>query len=219
MTSDNVQEKLPQENDLAQRFKAGEKKAFSELYDLMYPTLCYQAYNMVQDDQESQCIAAETLEKLYKIHANFDSMPSIRSFLYTVCYRDCCTFLKYGKQKKLKPIESVDEIEFSQNEQVDILERMVSAELVRRIFGIINEMPPQRKKLLQLIYGEGLSTPEVAEQLNISVESVWSTKAKALEDLRNRVRMTITDQQLAILLIAAFELQHFGQLAVSHALV
>lgn len=207
MITRDIPQKLPEENDLVIRFRAGDEKAYTELYHKMYTPLCFYTYKLIQDEQEAQCIVAETFQKLWKIHANFDAMPSIKVFLYKVCYREGCDFLKYGQKKKPKHIDRIEDLHFQPAEEEDILSRMVQNELIRRIFAEIDKMPGQRQKVLQLFFAEGLTTKEVAERLSMKEEVVRSTKAQALAQLRKQLGISVNHHQLTLLLLAALEWQ------------
>lgn len=211
MISNPTKEKLSEENDLVERFRSGDEKAYAELYDQMYTALCFYTYKLIQDDQEAQCIVNETFQKIWKIHANFDAMPSIKAFLYRVCYREGCDFLKYGLKKKPKRLEDVKELSFQPTEEQDVLSRMVQNELILRIFAEIEKMPPQRKTVLQLFYKEGLTTREIAEMLSMKEDVVRSTKAQALQQLRKQLGITFSHHQLTLLLLTALEWQQKNQ--------
>lgn len=55
----------------------------------------------------------------------------------------------------------------------------------RLLEDAVQALPPQRKKVYQLKYQQGLSYEEIAAQLSLTVHTVRNHMAKALEDIRS----------------------------------
>jgi RNA polymerase sigma factor (sigma-70 family) len=55
------------------------------------------------------------------------------------------------------------------------------------ILDEVEQLPQIRKKIFKLIFVEGLTTGEIAEQLGITVDTVRVQKARALNSIRTTI--------------------------------
>lgn len=65
-------------------FREGEETAFRQLYDKLYPKICYYAGTLLKDDLYSEDIAIETFRKAWEAWAKFTSPKYLENFLYRV---------------------------------------------------------------------------------------------------------------------------------------
>jgi RNA polymerase sigma-70 factor (ECF subfamily) len=63
----------------------------------------------------------------------------------------------------------------------------VKEELVRRLYEEIQKLPERRRQIM-LLSIDGKSGKEIAEMLNISVNTVKAVKAKAMDSLRKATK-------------------------------
>lgn len=68
----------------------------------------------------------------------------------------------------------------------NVLEHMIKAELLHRIYRVIEAMPDRRKECFKLTYFDGLSFAQVAFHLSISLNTVKEHNNTALKYLRNK---------------------------------
>jgi RNA polymerase sigma-70 factor (ECF subfamily) len=65
-----------------------------------------------------------------------------------------------------------------------VIENMIYAETMSRVYAVINQLPNQCKKVFIKHYVEGKKISEIAAELNISVSSVRTHKGRGIELLR-----------------------------------
>ena len=70
------------------------------------------------------------------------------------------------------------------------------------IYSVIEGLPPAMRRISKLAYLEGLKNNEIAEQLDISVETVKVQKKRALKQLR----LKLNPESLLTLLVL---IKHF----------
>jgi RNA polymerase sigma-70 factor (family 1) len=176
--------KTPNRSDekLMMEFRAGNTGAFAKVYKLFYNQLCYFAYKLTSDEGEGQDIVAETFAKLWKIHANFDTLTNIKAFLYITVRNNCLNYLKFSnrRQTALRDFHAV-----SENQEQFTLNLMVKTELFAAIYREIEMLPPKRKEVFKLFYLENLKVDEIARKLKMKPSTVSTAKYKALDQLRN----------------------------------
>ncbi len=64
------------------------------------------------------------------------------------------------------------------------MERMIEAEVLGEVYKALQKLPEGCRKVINLSYFEGLSNQEVADRLNVSINTVKTQKLRALKMLR-----------------------------------
>lgn len=193
-------------NDIVGRMKAGDELAYQSVYNELYLPLFHFTSRLIGDRPVAQDIVSTAFMKLWQMHTRFSTLQDIKAFLYTVCRHEGYDYLKYNYGKTNKNTVLTDNIEeLVQNDPVEenISNEIIRTEVLKAIYDEIQKLPPQRQSVVKMLFIDGLDTKEVALKLGLSVASVRSTKAKAIEQLRNNA--------LLKKLIASFILV-FGQL-------
>ena len=167
--------------NLINSFKRGQTGALARVFNLYYLPLCYFAETLSGNKGESEDIVQDSFIKLWKIHANFDSLQSIKAFLYVTTRNACFDYLKHTRRKNA----SHEELLYLAEEHEDYIQsRMIKAELLQRILEEVENLPPVRRKIFKMIYVEGLTNQEIASKLNITVDTVRVQKARSLDLIR-----------------------------------
>ena len=208
MFSQQIKEKLPEDTDLVQRFRAGDENAFNTLHQQYFLPVYYYTFKYIKNEQESKDIVSETFGKLWLLKKNFNSLPDIRGFLYTVSYNEACDYLKYQYRTKKEILtDDVQKLIGQDIADQDINSRIAQAELLHDIYREIKKLPPQRQQVLTLFFVQGLTTAEVAKKLGMEEAVVRSVKAQALSQLRTK----LGPLQLSLLALALLQLPQLTQ--------
>ena len=170
------------EEHLIQAFRRGEEQALSVIFKLHYRSICYFVNKMIQDDGESEDIAAVAFVKLWERHESFESSQKIKAFLYITCRNASLNYLTQLKrrtasqQKYMQYLEIVD---------VEVLNTVIESEFINTLHQEVAALPEQCRLVFSMLYFEGRKTDEIAAALNLSVKTVRNYKARAIEILRN----------------------------------
>ncbi|MCU7549660.1 RNA polymerase sigma-70 factor [Chitinophagaceae bacterium LB-8] len=155
-------------------------KEFEYLFKLYYSRLCYFAFNMIEDKDASEDIVQDVFIKFWKQRSDFDHELSIKTFLYVSVRNACINRIRHEKvEKKFIKAQNSEEVEEEKG-----LQQMIKAEVLGEIYNAIEELPQGCRQVLKLAYFEGLKNHEIAEQLGISVNTIKTQKARALQLLR-----------------------------------
>jgi RNA polymerase sigma-70 factor (ECF subfamily) len=173
-----------QDKVLLNEFKKGSTHAFKAVYDLYFPSLCFFAKRLVDNDAEGEDIAADSFIKLLNRHEFFDTLPNIKAFLYITTRNACLNYLRF-MQKQANSKRDLATLQDKTDEH--ILSSMVHAEVLREVEYEIDQLPQRCREIFKLIYYERKSADEIAEQLNISINTVWVQRAKAIQLIRTNL--------------------------------
>ena len=163
--------------------KLNSKQEFEKLFNSFYPALCTFASNIVINESVAEDFVQEIFIKLWEKFDNFNDINAIKSFLYTSVKNKCINHLDHEKviqkHEEHKRIESKNQESFSNH--------IIEEETHRMIYEAINELPVNCKKILMHSIN-GLKNAEVAEELNISINTVKTQKKIAYKQLKIKLK-------------------------------
>jgi len=166
-------------------FRDGDREAFKEMYLDLYDGLLLFAYSIVRKEDVAKDIVAEGFLKLWERRKHMSSFQHIRSFLFLTTRNACLNHLRSEKRHEV----SHARIRYTLREgESGAEEAMILAELLKVIYLRAQQLPRQCRQVFHLLFVEGLEAWEVAEQLGLSVYTVYNHRARALEILRDGFR-------------------------------
>ena len=131
------------------------------------------AYRMVNSVEEAEDI----------VHNVFLKVHSFNSYIYRAVYNACINFLK--KEKRVQ-LERKDDF-FIEEEENYLLKR-IEDEVIWELYQAIEKLPSECKKVFKLSYMNKLSNADIAQLLNISINTVKSQKQRAKQLLREDLK-------------------------------
>ncbi len=170
-----------QEPPYMEAFQLGDKEAFRKIYHLHYRPLCYFAYNLLYDKELAEQVAYRNLVKIYGFRKIFSHASLLKSFLYVSTRNNCLDYIKEDPKKGIpwKETEGLPEPDYKRIE-----EERVNAFVMQEVYQQIEELPRESNEIFKLIFFQGKSIPEVADQMGISQQSIIRKKKKALTLLK-----------------------------------
>ncbi|WP_207515771.1 RNA polymerase sigma factor [Longitalea luteola] len=173
-----------QDKSLLQEFRRGNTHAFKAVYNMFFPSLCFFAKRLVDNDGEGEDIAADSFVKLLNRYDSFDSIPNIKAFLYITTRNACLNYLRYTQRQHSSKRE-LNRIQDKIDEHA--LSHIVHAEVLREVEFEIEQLPNRCKEIFKLIYYERRSADDIAGMLGISINTVWVQRAKAIQLIRTNL--------------------------------
>ena len=191
----------PTDNELIAAARQGDETALEALLVRYQPHLYRFGLRMCGNVDEAGDVAQESLISMARSLRDFRGDSSVSSWLYTIARRYC---IKKRRRSKFAPAseESLDAPGAAAaarrlaNPAPSPEETAIHRELVTAISKAIDALDTSHREVLILRDVEGLSAPEVAKVLNISVDAVKSRLHRARVAVR---------QELAPLLGPAIE--------------
>ncbi|MGY0408453.1 MAG: RNA polymerase sigma factor [Polaribacter sp.] len=163
--------------------KEGDSKAFEELFNTFYEQLYAFSFKYVQDTYAAEEIVENTMLMLWEKRKSLDTIKNFKAYLYASVRNASFHYLK--NKKKVVPIniDVHDTMEyFNQN--------IIEEETHKLLIDSLNSLPKKCKKVFELCCIEGLTYKEVAEELQISVNTVKSQRSRAIELCKEKLKNT-----------------------------
>ena len=171
---------------IIEKFKKGDIHAFSKIFAKLYPVICAFSRKYLKDSHESEDVTQDIFIELWNQRNIFESFEQIKAYLYISAKNKCLNIIKHTniKEKYKQITASVRDVESSFEEDV------IRTEVIAHIKNSIDKLPGQRKKVIMLSLN-GYKNNEIAEELNISVNTVKLHKKLAYESLKKELKNTI----------------------------
>jgi len=186
-------------------FNEGSAAAFEVVFNLYYSELCNFSYKLLGCKEDAKDIVSDVFSNLLKqqrLNAgennrdrHFSEVENIKRFLYVAVRNACFNFLKfqnriYKKQKELSYLFTETELEATQIEEG----------VWTAINTTIESLPPDCKRVFNMIFFEGRKLSEIASELDISINTVKSHRGKAIRLLRG----LFSDNETLVVLLLSF---------------
>ena len=172
---------------LWKRIKAGETQAFNDLY-MQYADILFSFGHLYTKDQEliKDCIH-DLFFDLYKYRKNLSDNDHIRHYLFKSLKRK----IQAPQSAKLKIVytdsvsdETNSRLLASETEGLEFQE-----ESIANIKKAMDKLPEKQREVLNLRFQIGLSYNEIAQILDISVESVRTQVYRSVKAIREELNL------------------------------
>jgi RNA polymerase sigma-70 factor (ECF subfamily) len=175
---------LKQEIELAD-LKSGNTKVFETLFKQWYAPLCRYANSMLHDEEEAEDIAQKTFCKLWDTHEKLEIHTSVKSYLYKMVHNACLNIIKQ-RQIQSEHHEQIACCSVSVENNVE--HSIAFKELSRQIEVAIAALPERCREAFLLSRMQHLSYVQIAQEMQISPNTVETQIVKALKMLRISLR-------------------------------
>lgn len=161
---------------------------FEELYAKYQPPLLKTVKRLVLDDPEAEDIVQDTFVALMELDRPEEPIRNARSFLTKMAHANALDF-KRARHRRYKVLSLEDVLE-EESPTYMMEDREFSVEDQEQV-NILREhldcLPEKHAKAIELHYGQGMSREEVADELGVSVNTVWSWIFRGVETVRERM--------------------------------
>lgn len=167
------------DNDFWNKVRKGNVPAFSEIFNKYYLPLYQFAGRFINDAQKAEDVVQEVFVKLWTNRKDLRITSSLKSYLYVSVKNNAINFIR--KEKRLQFTE-----DFHVNHSQSLTtpeEQVIEDELVNAVHKAIVRLPRQCRLVYLMKRYDGLNYQEIAEILNISINTVKTQMKRALKNL------------------------------------
>ena len=175
---------LRDERKLLKSLGEGNFEAFDLLFRFYNKRLYCFAKSILKNREDARDIVQEVFLRVWKNREQIKQETSFRSFLFTISYHIIVDHLR-KRMSEIKFREYLVQHAITMDSTVEA--GMEFEELKRSYQNAINELPLQKREVFQLHRNEHLSYVEIAEKLDISVNTVKNHMTKAISFIRKKV--------------------------------
>jgi RNA polymerase sigma-70 factor (ECF subfamily) len=174
------------EEGVIRKFAAGDSKAFDLLYFHFCNRLHRFVFSLVKIETETEGIVQEVFIKVWENRTQLKKHASFESFLFTVAYNATMSHLR----KKATEVKYIEYIKSIQIEAIQPLidEKLDLDEFNQTLNEVINKLPDRQQQVFKLKHFEDYSYKQIAEKLQISINTVENHMVKSHRFLKQNLK-------------------------------
>lgn len=164
-------------SSLVDLLKNGDKNAYKIIFDAYYKRLYTFSLKYVEDSYVAEEIVENVLFILWQKRHKMGKVDNLKSYLYAMVRNTSLDYLK--NQKKFERYDK------EKHDSIQLMEQFIIEEETHAIlFQALDSLPSKCRKVFELSCLEGVKYADIAEDLQISLNTVKSQRARAIELLR-----------------------------------
>lgn len=173
---------------LISRLRQGDVVVFEQLFKSNYRNLCIYAEELVKEKAAAEEIVGDFFLKFWENRSAVNIHTSLKAYLFTSIYHNCLSYLEH-----LKVLDKYRDYARYMLDNKDLwkpvsanypLANLISQEVVGEIERSIADLPDQCREVFQMSRFDELSYEEIAQKLEISINTVRTQMSRALQKLR-----------------------------------
>lgn len=179
------------EDELVSKWKHNEKKAFDKLYRHFRGWVLGIALKILRNLTDAEDITQDVFLKVHSYGDKFVEGTNFKAWITRITLNTAINLIK-SRRRKSQPEEYDDRVHqkaqlVAYSNGVDPLKTLLNKEMREVIENILDEMPPERRRVVILRDYEGGSYREVASQTETPEGTVMSRLFRARQELRETI--------------------------------
>lgn len=173
-----------QDKDLIESLQKGNLRAFDHLFEKYSKRLFSFGYKYLKSKEDAEGLVQRVFLKVWDNRQSLKKDESFNAFIFTIAYNDVCNVYRSRvreKNLKEKLILDIGETRFTTEPGSDYKSAL---ELV---MGIILQLPEKQRMAFMKSRFEGLSSKEIARELQLSPGTVDNYISAALKFIKTRM--------------------------------
>jgi len=172
--------KMMDSDQLILDIKLGNVNAFKQFFESFYPSLCLFAKKYLKDSDESRDIVQDAFVSIWNIRKDVHSISSAKGYLFKYVKNRSLNYLRDQKQRKCLNFEQL-------NSEIFFRDNLIEEETYQIINEAVGHLPPQGQRVIELSL-DGFKNQEIAEQLNVTINTVKTIKLRAFKSMREELK-------------------------------
>ena len=173
-----------------------DETTFHRMYQLFYKALVAYSFRFVANQPTAEDIVQNVFSVLWRQSLRFPDEMLLRAYLYKSVRNKSLEHLSHLQVEKEYRERVLRDVQPEQLITDEGEEQLFPDEIYRRLLTMIDSLPPRQREVF-LMHMDGARNKEIAEKLNISVNTVKIQKKRALATLRQK----LNEQQLLLLML------------------
>lgn len=167
----------------------GDEIKLAELYKLFHKRLQHFSRLIIRNDQIAEEVVDDVFVKLWARRNKINEIENLTVYLYIAVKNQSLNALSKKAQELIT--ESFNYLDIDIEEAVGSPdELMITSEMMHRMQAAVDALPPRCKMIFKLIREDGLRYKEVAQILNISVNTIDVQMAIAVKRICSALQIS-----------------------------
>lgn len=163
-------------DEIIVKAQEGDLKAFEEIYKTFFGYVSNVAYRVVGGMEDAEEVTQDVFMKIHAHLKDFRFQSSLSTWVYRITVNCALNQVRKERQKKTN-VPYIDDIS-SSSEEPSLADKEHHEKLVE---GLLSALNPEQRAVIVLRSVEGLSYEEIAQSLQIPINTVRSRIKRARE--------------------------------------
>ena len=161
----------------------GTRLDFKQVFDQYFNSLVLFADRYLGEREESESLVQDAFLALWENRLEFPDELSVKAYLYSTVRNKALNVLKHRKIEQ----HYMNEILRDEDAELYYMRSVIEEETRRLIFTAIDSLPEHCRKVC-LLNLEGMDNQEIADELQVSLNTVKFHKKNAYKLLRDKLK-------------------------------
>ena len=175
------------EKDILLKAQMGDIDAFEEIYKISSGYVYTIILKVVGNKEDAEEVTQDVFISVYKNLKRFGFRSSFKTWLYRIAVNRAINMFNKRKKERPRKVLFDENIDYAREEN-DTKTDIDKKHDEKVLEAILEELPPDQKACLVLKEIEGMKYEEIAQTLNINLNTVRSRLKRAREKLISSVR-------------------------------
>lgn len=181
------------ETDLVTRLKAGDARAFDEVYAAYHGRVYGFLLRMVRRRDVAEDLLQETWMRLARHAARLDHDTELGAWLFTVARNLCRSYQRW----RILDSERVNELSlarYRKDDEGSPFETVSASQLEHRLEAALGALAPRYREVILLVAVERMSPAEAADVLGLKPDTFRQRLARARGMIADALKDALTEQ-------------------------
>ncbi|MBS0029597.1 RNA polymerase sigma-70 factor [Chitinophaga sp. 22321] len=167
-------------DEIVKGIRSRNKDVFEAVFKQFAPSMYNIAVKYVKNEDDANDMVQDVFLNLWKGAENLDERAPINHYLARATVNTCLNRIKKEQRQEVYAKEQLHRA----NPAADNHSQLEHKELEAHYRSALEKLPEQCRRVFEMSRLKGLSPAEIAEQLNISINTVYAHLTTALKRLR-----------------------------------
>lgn len=163
-------------------------KEFEDIYNKYFWLIYKYSIDNLRDEHNAKDVVSYVFMKLWEKKPKFDNHQNTIGWLILVTKRRLIDFNKSIHKHRYYPLDDIN-LDITDYEQIELY--LIEKGVISQIYKLVDSFTPNEKTIFNLFYVENITTPKIAQKLNLSTSTIRSY----LQIIRTKIRDKIKKGQ------------------------
>jgi len=176
---------------LLAQYKQGDAHAFRELVERYTAPIYNLAYRFLRDPMEAENVTQETFLRVVASLERIRLDVPFKPYLFRIAVNRCHDLARKKRPALFADLDTRDDdpIEAIADDAPPLWEHLENEELAARLNAAIDDLPAPYQTVITLRYAEDFSYAEIAQTLNLPLNTVRTHLRRAKQQLRRKLEI------------------------------
>jgi RNA polymerase sigma factor (sigma-70 family) len=186
--------------ELWDNLKKGNRIALNTIYSKYFSPLYQYGMRMLQDEDAVYDCIQNLFVRIWTNHHKLNNVDNLRSYLITSLRNGIINYKSSENRFQKVDLESNEVFDLKFNLESAYIKREEETEKGKQLADAMNQLTGRQKEIIYLRYFEEMEYAEISEIMQLSMKGTYKLSARALEALREVMKI---DKSLLLAILLA----------------